>query len=78
MSERRPWTERDELRLAVRYGLTKGLALVHGMRRQLSEEERDRIASAIIEYLELANYRVERGPPMPMRVPTSQGRAGSE
>ena len=30
-------------------GLTKGLRLVHRMRRKLTEDERDRIAVAVIE-----------------------------
>lgn len=70
---RRQWTERDELRLAIRMGLTKGFRLVHGMRRQLSEQERDRIADAVIDQLELSNYRVARGPPLLLRVPPQKG-----
>lgn len=58
------WSSRDELRLTIRMGLTRGLTLVHGMRRQLSEEERNRIAEAIIDQLALANYRIESGPPV--------------
>ena len=37
-------------------GLTKGLRLVHGMRRKLSEEERMRIADAICDHLEMAGW----------------------
>jgi len=58
------WSSRDDLRLTIRMGLTRGFKLVHGMRRQLSEEERDRIADAIIDQLMLSNYRVESGPPV--------------
>jgi hypothetical protein len=58
------WTSRDDLRLTIRMGLTRGLTRVHGMRRQLSEEERDRIADAIIDQLNLSNYRIELGPPV--------------
>ena len=46
-------------------GLTKGLRLVHGMRRQLTEEERNRVADAIIDHLDFANYKVTQGPPSP-------------
>ena len=56
------WSSRDELRLTIRMGLTRGFALVHGMRRKLTEQERDRIADAIIDQLQLSNYRVESGP----------------
>jgi hypothetical protein len=59
-----PWSSRDELRLTIRMGLTRGLTLVHGMRRKLTEQERDRIADAIIDQLSLSNYRVESGPPV--------------
>lgn len=58
------WTSRDDLRLTIRMGLTRGLTRVRGMRRQLSEEERDRIADAIIDQLDLSNYSVEPRPPV--------------
>jgi hypothetical protein len=45
-------------------GLTKGLRLVGGMRRQLDEDERNRIAEAIRQRLELANWKIEKGPPI--------------
>lgn len=56
------WTSQDDLRLTIRMGLTRGLTRVHGLRRQLSEEERNRIADAIIDELSLSNYRIEPGP----------------
>ena len=59
------WSSRDDLRLAIRMGLTKGLRLVSGMRRQLTEEERNRVADAIIDHLNSANYRITQGPPLP-------------
>ena len=46
-------------------GLQKGFRRVHGLRRALTEEERDRIADAIIDHLDLANYRIETKPPRP-------------
>lgn len=58
------WTIRDDLRLSIRMGLTRGLRLVRGMRRQLSEDERDRVAAAIADHLDRANWRIEPGPPL--------------
>lgn len=58
------WTSRDELRLTIRLGLTRGFRLVHGMRRTLSEVERNRVADAVIDQLERSNYRIETGPPV--------------
>ena len=58
------WTLQDDLRLSIRMGLTKGLRRVRGLRRQLSEEERNRIAAAIAEHLELANWKIAPGPPL--------------
>jgi hypothetical protein len=55
-----PWTIRDDLRLTIRLGLTRGLRLVHGMRRKLTEEERSRVADAIIDQLHLSNYEISR------------------
>jgi hypothetical protein len=58
------WTIRDDLRLSIRMGLTRGLRLVRGMRRQLSENERGRVAEAIVDHLDRANWRIEPGPPL--------------
>jgi hypothetical protein len=58
------WTPQDDLRLSIQMGLTKGLRLVRGLRRQLSEQERNRIAAAIAEHLELANWKIAPGPPL--------------
>lgn len=58
-----PWTIRDDLRLTIRIGLTRGLSLVHGMRRKLAEEERNRVADAIIEQVLLSNYEITQGKP---------------
>jgi hypothetical protein len=35
---------------------------LRGLRRQLDEDERNRIAEAIREHLELAGWRIEPGP----------------
>ena len=56
------FTREDDLRLSVRIGLTKGLRLVRGMRRQLDEDERNRVAEAIREHLALAGWQIEPGP----------------
>lgn len=54
----------DDLRLSIRMGLTKGLHLIRGMRRQLDEDERSRIAEAIRAHLVTAGWRIEPGPPI--------------
>jgi hypothetical protein len=59
-----PWTIRDDLRLTIRMGLTRGLRLVYFMRRKLSEEERNRVADAIVEQVLRSNYKIEVGQPM--------------
>ena len=59
-----PWTIRDDLRLTIRMGLTRGLRLVHGMRRKLTEEERNRVADAIVDQVLRSNYKIEVGDPM--------------
>ena len=44
----------------VRYALT---FKVGRSRRPLTDTERDMVADAIVEHLQLANWRIERGPP---------------
>ena len=58
------WTIHDDLRLSIRIGLTRGLALIRGKRRMLSPEERERVAAVIAEHLRRANWRIEPGPPL--------------
>jgi hypothetical protein len=41
------WTVADELRLSIRLGLKRGLALARGMRRALTEDEQNRVAEEI-------------------------------
>jgi len=43
------WGKADDLRLSVLMGLRRGLSLVRGMRRALSEDEQHKIAGAIVE-----------------------------
>jgi hypothetical protein len=56
------WTKADSLRLSVVMGLRKGLKLCRGMRRALTEDEQHKIAGAIVEHMESANWRIEQGP----------------
>jgi len=58
------WTTRDSLLLQIRIGLGKGFRRVHGMRRKLSLQEEKSIAQAICEHLEMANWKIELGPPL--------------
>jgi len=57
-----PFTPEDNLRLAIRMGLAKGLRVVRGLRRQFDEDDRTRIAEMIREHLALAGWRIEPGP----------------
>ena len=57
------WTKAEDLRLSVVMGLRKGLSLIRGMRRSLTEEEQHKIAGAIVEHLESHNWKIEHGPP---------------
>jgi hypothetical protein len=43
-------------------GPCRGLRLVRGMRRALTEDEQRRIAGAIVEHLEESNWKIEQGP----------------
>jgi hypothetical protein len=55
------WTSADELRLSVLMGLRRGLSLIRGMRRALTEDEQHKVAAAIVEHLESTNWRIEQG-----------------
>ena len=73
------WTIRDDLRLTIRMGLTRGLRLVRGMRRKLSEEERNRVTDVIVDQVLRSNYkiRVDNGAKryVPLRTATLLHRA---
>jgi hypothetical protein len=56
------WDKANELRLGVVMGLRKGLSLIRGMRRSLTEDEQHKIASAIVEHLEQSNWKIDQGP----------------
>jgi hypothetical protein len=47
----------------VRMGLRKGLSLIRGMRKELSQEQQERIAETIVHELETTNWKIEQGPP---------------
>jgi hypothetical protein len=44
-------------------GLLKGLSLIRGMRRSLTEDEQHKVADAIVEHLEHNNWKIEQGFP---------------
>jgi hypothetical protein len=56
------WTKADELRFSVLMGLRKGLSLIRGMRRSLTDAEQHKVADAIVEHLEKSNWNIEHGP----------------
>jgi hypothetical protein len=56
------WGKADNLRLSVLMGLRKGLSLIRGMRRALTEDEQHKVAASIVEHLEQSNWRIEHGP----------------
>jgi hypothetical protein len=59
------WSKRETLQFTIKLGLRKGFALIRGMRRSLSDAEQDRVAGAIVAHLELTNWQIEEGPPLP-------------
>jgi hypothetical protein len=61
-SYRMAWTAADEFLFCVKMGLRKGLALVRGMRRALTDEEQERVATQIVEQLRYG-WKVEPDPP---------------
>ena len=46
------WSKADDLPLSVVMGLRKGLSLIRGMRRSLTEDEQHKVATAVVEHLE--------------------------
>jgi hypothetical protein len=57
------WTKIDDLRFSVKMGRRKGLARIRGLRRALTDDEQDTVAKAIVEHLELSNWKIEPGEP---------------
>jgi hypothetical protein len=58
------WTITDDLRLCIVMGLRKGLRLIKGMRRALTEDEQNTIANEIVTHLRLANWEIRLGEPL--------------
>jgi hypothetical protein len=59
------WTEADSLFESEdsHRALRRGLKLVRGMRRALTEDEPHKIASVIAEHLRESNWKIEAGIP---------------
>jgi len=49
------------LQLSVLMGLRRGLRLIRGLRRSLTEDEQHKIADAIVEHLEQSNWKIDQG-----------------
>jgi hypothetical protein len=58
-------SEDRELILAIVMGLRRGMKIVRGLRKQVTEPDEFSIASHIADQLAVSNYRIERGPPVP-------------
>jgi hypothetical protein len=43
-------------------GLRKGISPIRGMRRSLTEDDRRKVATAMVEHLEGTNWKIERSP----------------
>ena len=56
------WTAADEFLFSIKMGLRKGLALVRGMRRSLTDAEQDLVSRTIVEQLR-PGWKVEPNPP---------------
>jgi hypothetical protein len=56
------WTPVENLRFSVKLGLRRGLRLVRGMRRLLTDDDQEIVARAIVDDLERSNWRFEQGP----------------
>jgi hypothetical protein len=58
------WIKADDLRLTIFIGLRKGLSLIRGTRRSLTEDDQHRIANAIAEQLRRSNWKIEQAGPL--------------
>jgi hypothetical protein len=72
------WLITRDLRLSIVMGLRKGLRLVRGMRRTLTEEEQFRIADEIAADLKLSNWDIRPGEPAPGHSQLNPGNEKSE
>jgi len=56
-------TERKTFAFMVRMGLRKGLSLIRGMKRSLTEDQQKQVAEVIVRELETTNWKIEEGEP---------------
>jgi hypothetical protein len=56
-------TERKDFVFMVRMGLRKGLSLIRGMKKSLTEDQQQHIAETIVHEIETTNWKIEQGPP---------------
>jgi hypothetical protein len=57
------WTRAERTGPCCQMGLRSGLRVIRGMRRSLTEDEQHKVASAIVQRLESANWKIGKGPP---------------
>jgi hypothetical protein len=53
--------ERRDVVFMVRMGLRKGLSLIRGMKRSLTEDQQKQVAETIVHELESYNWKIEEG-----------------
>jgi hypothetical protein len=53
---------------AEHIGLRKGLSLIRGMRRSMTEDQQRVVAGAIIDHLESHNWKIEHGPGLMLKI----------
>jgi hypothetical protein len=54
-------TERKDFVFMVRMGLRKGLSLIRGMKRSLTEDQQRQVAETMVHELETSNWKIEEG-----------------
>lgn len=55
-----PWTEEQHHRFTISYALKQAFRLARGVRKQVTEQERDLVAKEILAHLELCGMRITR------------------
>ena len=63
LSYGRMWSLAQSLAFSIKLGLRKGLKRVC-LRRALTDEQEQCVANEIVDYLKLANWKFEQGPPV--------------
>lgn len=61
-TRRGPWKEDDSHRFAIWYALGLAFPLVRGLRKQVTDDERQRMAQKILDYIKLCGYRITKDP----------------